>query len=149
MDFGTVLIGVSVLAVVVAVLSYWGSGRIYSGLGRGDLELRREQAASPAEAQEEIRQMLEAKSRRREARGEAPLDVDAEVPGTSGGPPSDPAPERRSASSWSRAAHRLGRGRSRSTWRRKSIARLRDIGGDFAAAGSGLLLMARTPLRTR
>ena len=35
--------------------------------------------ASAAEAQEEIRQMLEAKSRRREARGEAPLDVDAEL----------------------------------------------------------------------
>ena len=34
---------------------------------------------SAAEAQEEIRQMLEAKSRRREARGEAPLDVDAEL----------------------------------------------------------------------
>ena len=93
MDFGTVLIGVSVLAVVVAVLSYWGSGRIYSGLGRGDLELRREQAASPAEAQEEIRQMLEAKSRRREARGEAPLDVEAEIAElTSGAPaPGDPA----------------------------------------------------------
>jgi hypothetical protein len=30
-------------------------------------------------AQEEIRQMLEAKSARREARGEAPLDVEAEL----------------------------------------------------------------------
>jgi hypothetical protein len=38
-------------------------------------------AAGPqsAEAQEEIRQMLEAKSARREARGEPPLDVDAEL----------------------------------------------------------------------
>ncbi|HVG74538.1 MAG TPA: hypothetical protein VM824_04100 [Thermoleophilaceae bacterium] len=79
MDFGTVLIGVSVLAVVVAAASYWGSGRIYSGLGRSDLEMRREQPASTAEANEEIRQMLEAKSRRREARGEAPIDVDAEL----------------------------------------------------------------------
>jgi hypothetical protein len=92
-DFGTVLIGVSVLAVLVAAVSYWGSGRIYSGLGRSDLEMRREEPASPAEAQEEIRQMLEAKSRRREARGEAPLDIDAELAElTSGTPaPGDPA----------------------------------------------------------
>jgi hypothetical protein len=77
--FGTILIAVSVIAVLVAAASYWGSGGIYSGLGKGDLELRREEAASPAEAQEEIRQMLEAKSRRREARGEEPLDVEAEL----------------------------------------------------------------------
>ena len=80
--FGTVLIVVSVLAVVVAAASYWGSGRIYSGLGRSDLELERDRpaaVATAAERQEEIRQMLEAKSRRREARGEAPLDVEAEV----------------------------------------------------------------------
>jgi hypothetical protein len=36
-------------------------------------------ASSSAEAQEEIRQMLEAKSARRVARGEAELDVDAEL----------------------------------------------------------------------
>jgi hypothetical protein len=92
MDFGTILIGVSVLAVLVAAVSYWGSGRIYSGLGSSDLEMRREEPASPAEAQEEIRQMLEAKSRRREARGEAPLDVEAELAElTSGTPgPGDP-----------------------------------------------------------
>ena len=72
--FGTVLIAVSLLAVVVAAISYWGSGRIYTGLGRGDLELERDRpvaAASAAEAQEEIRQMLQAKSERRAARGEA------------------------------------------------------------------------------
>ena len=36
-------------------------------------------ARNSAEAQEEIRQMLEAKSARRQARGEAPLDVEAEL----------------------------------------------------------------------
>ena len=88
--FGTILIAVSVLAVLVAAVSYWGSGGIYSGLGRGDLELKREQPASPAEAHEEIRQMLEAKSRRREARGDAPLDVEAELAAlTSSAPGSD------------------------------------------------------------
>jgi len=93
--FGTVLIAVSLLAVVVAAISYWGSGRIYSGLGRGDLELERDRpaaAASAAEAQEEIVQMLEAKSRRREARGEAPLDLEEELAAlTATGAGHDPA----------------------------------------------------------
>jgi hypothetical protein len=94
--FGTILIVVSVLAVVIAVISYWGSGRIYSGLGRGDLELERDRpatASSAAEAQEEIRQMLQAKSDRHEARGEAPLDLETELAAltASGGSGHDPA----------------------------------------------------------
>jgi Spy/CpxP family protein refolding chaperone len=93
--FGTILIAVSVVAVLVAALSYWGSGGIYSGLGRGDLELERDRPAaesSPAETEEEIRQMLDAKSRRREARGEAPLDVEAELAALTSAPtPGDPA----------------------------------------------------------
>lgn len=82
MEFGTVLIVIAVVAVLVSVGSYWGSGRIYSGLGReGGLEMTREApaTASGPEVQEEIRQMLEAKSQRRAARGEQPLDVDAEL----------------------------------------------------------------------
>ena len=83
MDFGTVLIVIAVIAMLVAIGSYWGTGRIYSGLGReGGLDMTREPPAatgSDAEVQEEIRQMLEAKSERRAARGEAPLDVDAEL----------------------------------------------------------------------
>jgi hypothetical protein len=81
-DFGTIIIVVSIVAVLVAAVSYWGSGRIYGGLGDSDLLMQREtSAAAPdsAEAREEIRQMLEAKSARREARGEAPLDVEAEL----------------------------------------------------------------------
>ena len=93
--FGTVLIAVSLLAVVVAAISYWGSGRIYTGLGRGDLELERDRpvaAASAAEAQEEIRQMLQAKSELRAARGEAPIDIDAEMASLMRGPSTaDPA----------------------------------------------------------
>jgi hypothetical protein len=89
--FGIILIVVSVLAVLAAAVSYWGSGGIYSKLGSSDLEMRREEpAATAAEAREEIRQMLEAKSRRREARGEQPLDVDAELAAlTTGSPGSD------------------------------------------------------------
>ena len=87
-DFGTVLIGVVLVAIVVACLSYIGSGAIYRGLGRTGLSLDEPDlqpapmAGSPAahaEAQEEIRQMLEAKSDRMEARGQGPLDIDAEM----------------------------------------------------------------------
>jgi hypothetical protein len=84
--FGTVLIVVCVLGVVAAAISYWGSGKIYSGLGRtGGLSMEgdapRPSAAvdGGAEAREEIRQLLEAKSARREARGQTPLDVEAEL----------------------------------------------------------------------
>ena len=90
MDFGTIIIVVAIVAVLVAVASYWGSGRIYSGLGReGGLEMSREPdtaSASTAEARDEIRQMVEAKSARRQARGEEPLDVDAEVAALSAAP---------------------------------------------------------------
>jgi hypothetical protein len=84
--FGTVVIVVAVVAVVVAAVSYWGSGRVYRGLGSGGFGMEHDDrgptpAAPPqsSEAREEIRQMLEAKSARREARGEPPLDVDAEL----------------------------------------------------------------------
>jgi hypothetical protein len=98
--FGTVLIAACVVAIVVAAVSYWGSGRLYGGIGRGQLGMDRPppragrpaQAATLAEAREEIRQMLEAKSARRQARGEAPLDVDAELAALMrGSPQHDPA----------------------------------------------------------
>jgi hypothetical protein len=78
-DFGSVLIAIAIVAVLVAAVSYWGTGRIYAGLGReGGLDMTREPPApaSGAEVQEEIRQMLEAKSERRRARGEPGLDVE-------------------------------------------------------------------------
>ena len=82
------LIAVVLVAIVAACLSYIGTGGIYKGLGRTGMaldepELRPDPVAgSPAahaEAQEEIRQMLEAKSARSEARGEGPIDIDAEM----------------------------------------------------------------------
>ena len=87
--FGPVLIAVCILAVIVAAASFYGSGKIYRGLGKSgpfsmDEPERRsapapKSAASSAEAREEIRQMLEAKSARREARGQAPIDIEAEL----------------------------------------------------------------------
>ena len=85
-DFGTVVIVLSVVAAVVACLSYVGSGRIYDDVGKGAFSLDEPppraaagSAAERAEAEAEVRQMVQAKSDRREDRGEAPLDVDAEV----------------------------------------------------------------------
>jgi len=88
--FGTVLIVVCVIAVIVAALSFRGSGNIYRGLGRTGLLSMDEDNSSAAarsappsatspEAREEIRQMLEAKSARRQAKGQAPLDIEAEI----------------------------------------------------------------------
>ena len=82
------LIIVVAVAIVIACLSYIGTGGIYSGLGRTGLSLDEPDlrpgpppgsAAANAEAREEIRQMLEAKSDRMERRGEAPLDIEAEI----------------------------------------------------------------------
>jgi hypothetical protein len=87
--FGTVLVAICVVGVIIAALSYWGSGRLYRDIGKaGGLTLDQPDtapgpepgsAAAKAEADMEIRQMLEAKSARREARGEPPLDIDAEM----------------------------------------------------------------------
>ncbi len=86
--FGTVVIVLAVVALVVAAISFWGSGSAYRSIGRGGLGMERDEgargpgAAAPVPAavvDEEIRQMLEAKSARRQARGEPALDVDAEL----------------------------------------------------------------------
>jgi hypothetical protein len=86
--FGTILIVVAVVGALIACASFAGSGRVYREIGRGDLSLdepdlrpspQRGSAAWQAEADAELRQLLEAKSARRQARGEPPLDVEAEL----------------------------------------------------------------------
>jgi hypothetical protein len=86
--FPLVIIGISVLAIVVAIVASVASGGLYERIGRGTMSMdgheqqrgpRPGSPAAQAEADEEIRQMMEAKSARRVARGEAPLDVDAEI----------------------------------------------------------------------
>jgi hypothetical protein len=82
-----VVIVVSILGIVGAVVAFVGSGKLYDQVGKGGLSIERDPAAGPppgsvaarAEAEAEIRQLVEAKSARREARGQPPLDVDAEV----------------------------------------------------------------------
>jgi len=91
--FPLVIIGVSLIAIVIAVVATFASGGsqgLYERIGRGGFAMDGDEqqsrpgpqpgsAAARAEAAEEIRQLVEAKSARRVARGEAPLDVDAEV----------------------------------------------------------------------
>jgi hypothetical protein len=88
--FPFVIIGISLLAIVVAVAASIASGGLYERIGRGGLSMDGHEqqrgggpqpgsAAAKAEADEEIRQLVEAKSARRVARGEPALDVDAEI----------------------------------------------------------------------
>jgi len=85
--FGTVVIIIAVVAGIVAAAAYVGSGRLYEGIGKGAFSLDQPDrpkgpqpgtAAYDAEAEMETRQMLEAKSALRVARGETALDIDAE-----------------------------------------------------------------------
>jgi len=91
--FAIVLVVVVVVAIIAAIISAVGTGDLYKSIGRGGLSLdepdhgsapARTSPAANAEARDEIRQMVEAKSARREARGEAPLDVDAEIAALAG-----------------------------------------------------------------
>jgi hypothetical protein len=87
--FGIAVIVVAVVAGIAAIASYIGSGNVYQSIGKGafalDTEADRPRGPKPgspaalAEQAEEVRQMIQARSDRRVDRGEAPLDVDAEV----------------------------------------------------------------------
>jgi hypothetical protein len=86
--FLLVVIGVSVLALVGAVIALATSGGSYDRIGRGGLSIGEDRPAAPgaparqvsaAERDAEIRQLLEARNARRAARGEAPVDVEAEL----------------------------------------------------------------------
>jgi hypothetical protein len=91
--FAIVLFVVVGVAAVAAVWALVTSGGSYDQIGSGGLSVdERRPVAGPAVAAErdaEIRQMLEARNARRTARGEAPLDVDAELRALSA-PPADP-----------------------------------------------------------
>jgi hypothetical protein len=86
---GYVLVGITLSILPVAAIAFARSGKAWQGIGRGpyaidpDLPPRSVRAlASPvswATRESEVRQMLRAKSYRREQRGEAPLDIEAEV----------------------------------------------------------------------
>jgi hypothetical protein len=88
--FPIVIIGISLVAIVIAVAASIASGGLYERIGRGGLSMDGHEqqrgggpkpgsAAARAEADEEIRQLVEAKSARRVGRGQPALDVDAEI----------------------------------------------------------------------
>jgi hypothetical protein len=86
--FLLVVIGVSLLALVGAVIALATSGGSYDRIGRGGLSIGDDRPAaarapmrqiSTAERDDEIRQLLEARNARRSARGEPPLDVESEL----------------------------------------------------------------------
>lgn len=84
---GDVILIVTLVALPIALILFVGAGKALEQLGKGGLAIDRdmpsEHRGSPAEQQavrtDELRQMLEAKSFRRERRGERPLDVEAEL----------------------------------------------------------------------
>jgi hypothetical protein len=89
---GLVLIGVTLAVGPIALVAFAASGKSLKTLGKGQWAIERElppsrgltdsQASTsvPRHVREaEIRQMVEAKSYRREARGGEPLDIDVEV----------------------------------------------------------------------
>jgi hypothetical protein len=84
--FLIVVVGVSLLAAVIAVFALATSGGSWDSVGRGGLSIGEDRPertparpASAAERDADIREYLEARNARRAARGEAPVDVEAEL----------------------------------------------------------------------
>lgn len=83
----TVLLIVVLVAVPLAAILFAGAGGALKEIGRGSFAMEHEEprrAAAPAPVPravqaEEVRQMLQARSDRQVARGEPPLDVEAEA----------------------------------------------------------------------
>jgi hypothetical protein len=87
--FGIVLWIVVVLAIVVGAVFLVSNRGLYDQIGRGGLSLHEDERSgggaggaggtSSADRDEEIRQMLRARSERIVRRGEQPLDIEAEL----------------------------------------------------------------------
>jgi hypothetical protein len=87
---GMILIVITLAVVPIGAIAFATSGKSLKTLGKGQWAIERELPPSrgltdtatsvPRHVREaEIRQMVEAKSYRRQARGDGPLDVEAEV----------------------------------------------------------------------
>jgi hypothetical protein len=87
--FGVVIFAVVAIACVVALITFVISRKAYDDIGRGAFAMRDDvptrggpPPSSPAalrERDEEIRQLLAARNERRSRKGQAPLDVEAEL----------------------------------------------------------------------
>jgi len=85
---GDAIIVIVAIAIPVVALSFLGASAAFKQIGKGPLSIEQEMPqkgggpAPPVSAEvrdDEIRQLLEAKAYRQAARGETPLDVDAEM----------------------------------------------------------------------
>lgn len=88
-----VAVAVTVVCGVIAIFALAGSGKAYRQIGGGGMsaddadDAAGRGTAAPAvadERDEEIRQMFEARNARRARRGEAPLDIEAELAALTG-----------------------------------------------------------------
>jgi hypothetical protein len=72
---------VSLLALVIAFGALIAGRKTWEDYGKGRFVMDHDTSpeAAPAERDDEIRQLLEARNARRERRGEAPVDVDDEL----------------------------------------------------------------------
>jgi hypothetical protein len=86
--FGVVIFAVVAIAAVVALITFVGSRKAYDDIGRGAFAMRDDvprpapppsPAAAARERDDEIRQLLDARNERRTRKGQAPLDVEAEL----------------------------------------------------------------------
>jgi hypothetical protein len=78
--FLVVVIGVSLLAIVVAAIALATSGGSYDEIGRGGISAEEPPGRETyADVVAEVRELVELGNARRVARGEPPLDVEAEV----------------------------------------------------------------------
>ena len=89
LDNLTVLVLIALIVAPIAAIAFACSGAAWTDIGKGQFGLERELPVSrvrPAEPPRddslraaEVRQMLEARSYRRQRRGAAPIDVEAEA----------------------------------------------------------------------
>jgi hypothetical protein len=133
---GIVIFVVVGVAVIAAVASLFARSSSYDHIGRGGFEMDRDVAprrdpapVSAAERDAEIRQMLAARNARRLARGEEPLDVEAEL-GALTRPDADPGlREELTALVHARNARRMARGQSPLDVDAEVERRLRELAG--------------------
>jgi hypothetical protein len=99
---GTVVGLIALFTLPIAAIAFARSGPAWRSIGKGplaidqDLPPQRTAQAGPVDRDlqaVEARQMLEAKSYRRQQRGEPPLDVEAEVKRLLDGSPDSPSPD--------------------------------------------------------
>jgi hypothetical protein len=134
---GIVIFAVVGVAIVAAFASLFARSRSYDHIGRGGLSLDREVAprrdpaalANPVEREAEIRQMLGARNARRVARGEAPLDIAAELGALTRPAADEGLREELTTLVAARNARRVARGEAPLDVQAEVERRLRDLAG--------------------